>query len=386
MEQKPTARVQAIDVIRGAIMVLMAIDHVRVYAGVPAGGPQPAVFFTRWVTHFCAPGFVFFAGAAAYLQKDKWPNRAGLSRWLLVRGAWLLLLELTWMRLCWTFNLDFANYLLAGVLWAIGWSLIALAGLIWLPLPAVGALGLAVIGLHDAGAGQVRAHSAALAAGSLGWLWKALYLGGSIGPLVILYTLIPWVGVIAAGWAFGPILRLSPERRRTWCFAIGGAAIAAFLLLRGLDLYGDPRPWSSQPPRMAPLLRFLNTTKYPASLLYLLMTLGPLISALPLVERARGPVSRTLAVFGRVPLFYYVLHIPLIHALALFISLVRTGKVSPWLFENHPMGMSQAPAGSVWSLPVLYLIAAAAVAMLYLPCRWYAELKARKQSTWLSLL
>ena len=379
-------RVDALDVIRGAIMVLMAVDHVRVYAGVPAGGPQPAIFFTRWITHFCAPGFVFFAGTAIHLRKEKLPDRAALSSWLLLRGAWLVLLELTWMRLCWTFNLDFSNYLLAGVLWAIGWSLVAMAGLVWLPLPAAGAIGLCLIGLHDLSAPWVRASGKALADGSLGWLWKTLYLGGAVGPLIVLYTLIPWIGVMAAGQAFGPVLRMPPERRRALCFSLGGAAIAAFLLLRYFDLYGDPRPWQTQPPRLSPILRFLNTTKYPASLSYLLMTLGPLIAAIPLAERARGQIARLLAVFGRVPLFYYVLHIPLIHALALFVSVLRTGHLSPWLFENHPVGMSQAPPGYQWTLPVLYSIAATAVAILYLPCRWYAGVKQRSRSRWVSLL
>src|SRR5205823_228717 len=141
MNPQPETRVASIDVLRGAIMVLMAIDHVRVFSGVPAGGPAPGVFFTRWITHFCAPGFVFFAGTAAFLHGRRLPDRGALSRWLLGRGAWLVLLELTWMRLAWTFNLDFAHYLLAGVLWVIGWCLMLLAGMIWLPLPTVGALG-----------------------------------------------------------------------------------------------------------------------------------------------------------------------------------------------------------------------------------------------------
>src|SRR5438552_3530387 len=174
-------------------MVLMAVDHVRVFSGVPAGGPSPGVFFTRWITHFCAPGFVFFAGTAAFLHGQRLPGRGALSRWLLSRGAWLVLLELTWMRFAWTFNGDFAHYLLAGVLWVIGWCLVLLAGLIWLPLPAIGAVGAAIICLHNL-----------LPGGRGGALWQLLYsgIGSTIGPLVILYTIIPWIGAMAARYAF----------------------------------------------------------------------------------------------------------------------------------------------------------------------------------------
>jgi uncharacterized membrane protein len=381
------ARVGSIDILRGAVMVLMAIDHVRVYSGVPAGGPTPGLFFTRWVTHFCAPGFVLFAGTAAYLHGQKLGSRTALSRWLLLRGLWLVLLELTWMRLCWTFNLDYSHYLLAGVLWAIGWCLVLLAGLIYLPLPAVGGLGLAIIALHDLADPRLPALTALVQKSSAFWLWQILYFPfGSIGPLAILYTLIPWVGVMAAGYAFGRVVYQPPERRRRLCLAISGAAIAAFLVLRGFDLYGDPRPWRAGAAGGMALLRFLNTSKYPASLLFLLMTLGPLIFLMPLVDRARGFSAHALAVFGRVPLFYYLLHVPLIHALALLVSLLREGHLNPWLFANHPMRNPPAPPGYQWSLPLLYAVTAIAVAMLYWPCRWFAELKRTRRWRWTALL
>lgn len=373
------SRFASIDILRGAIVVLMAVDHVRVYSGVPPGGPDPAIFFTRWITHFCAPGFVFFAGTAAFLHGRKTGSVPALSSWLLTRGMWLLLLELTWMRLSWTFNADFAHYLLGGVLWAIGWSMIALAAFVWLPVRVTGALGVAMMALHDLASPLLRSIQPV-------WLGQILYDGGPIGPLVILYSLIPWIGVMAAGYAFGTVVVAPAERRRRLCLSIGLAAIAAFLVLRGFDLYGDPRPWRAVPARAPALLRFLNTNKYPASLSFLLMTLGPLIALVPLVERARGPISRALATFGRAPLFFYVLHVPLIHALALGVSLVRQGRVDPWLFENHPMGMSRAPSGYQWSLPLLYAVTAVAVALLYPACRWFAQLKERRRTWWTSLL
>src|SRR5438270_980392 len=371
------SRIPSIDLIRGAVMVLMAIDHVRVYSGLPAGGPTAGIFFTRWVTHFVAPAFIFLAGTSAFFYGRK---HADLSRFLLVRGVWLVLLELSVIRVAWTFNLDFAHYLLGGVIWVIGWCMILMAALVRLRVRTIAIIGLATITLHNA-----LLHPLTSAVPALGELWKVLYIGffnvpvgGS--PLIVLYSIIPWIGVMAAGYAFGTVLTMEPARRNRICMRIGVGAIALFLVLRGSNLYGDPRPWSATTP-MPALLSFLNTSKYPASLDFLLMTLGPTIALIPLLDRARGRVAQSLAVFGRVPFFYYVLHIPLIHALALAVSKIRTGTVDPWLFTNHPMGNPPAPDGYTWSLALLYLVWAIAVVMLYFPCRWYADLKARR-SDW----
>ena len=390
------ARLVSLDILRGAVMVLMALDHVRVYSGLPAGGPTPGIFFTRWVTNFCAPIFVFLAGTGSYLYGSKLQARLGdhegrraLARWLAVRGAWLVLLELTVLRFAWTFNMDYAHYVLAGVIWAIGWCMILMAALVWLPLPAIAANGLVIIAGHDLLDPHLPALTQSLSGSSLAWLWQLLYFGGPIAigssRLMVLYSIIPWIGAMAAGYAFGPVMRMDPARRARWCYAMGGGAIAAFLLLRATNLYGDPRPWTNPSPTPA-LLRFLNTNKYPASLLFLLMTLGPAIALIPLLEQARGRVAHVLETFGRVPLFFYVLHIPLIHLAAIVVSLLRTGSVTPWLFANHPMLPPDPPAGYTWSLPLLYLVTTVVVAMLYVPCRWYAALKARRREAWLQLL
>jgi hypothetical protein len=204
------------------------------------------------------------------------------------------------------------------------------------------------------------------------WIAQFLYFGGSVqvgsdGPrIAILYSLLPWIGVMAAGYAFGRVLELPPGRRTRACLVIGAASVALFILLRTFNVYGDPRHWNPQQP-----LLFLNTTKYPASLLFLLMTLGPLILLMPAFERARGALADGLALFGRVPLFYYVLHIPLIHVAAIVVSLIRTGAVTPWLFGNHPMEPPEQPDGYMWSLPLLYLVTAVCVWLLYLACRFY---------------
>ena len=398
-----SARIGSIDIIRGAVMVLMAIDHVRVFAGVPAGGPTPGVFFTRWVTHFCAPAFIFLAGTSAFLYGEKVRDRGTLARFLLTRGAWLVLLELTVLRFAWTFNFDYAHYALAGVIWVIGWCMILLAALVYLPVAAIGTIGVSIIALHNVTdlfrPELVRAANTS----SLSWLWQILYFGGTIalsargeeGPqLAVLYSIIPWIGVMAAGYAFGRVMHLDAARRRQVCFALGIGAVAAFLVLRGLNLYGDPRPWGDAAQRAttqrfpAPpaVLQFLATNKYPASLLFLLMTLGPTILLIPLLERARGPVARVFTVFGRVPFFYYVLHIPLIHLVFVALSILRYGVVIPWMTANHPMFVPPPPSGYTYSLTALYAVTLLVVTILYFPCRWFAGLKARRPARWLSYL
>ena len=258
------ARVASVDLIRGAVMILMAIDHVRVFSGLPAGGPTPGIFFTRWVTHFCAPAFVFLAGTSAFFYGRRHPD---LSRFLLVRGAWLVVLELTLLRIAWTFNVDFAHYEMAGVIWAIGWCMILLAGLVRLPLGVVGAIGVVIIAAHNLLDPHLGALVPTLGNDLRGGLWKVLYVGFFAGPiqfgpdgpnLIVLYSIVPWIGVMAAGYAFGKVLTLEPARRNRLCLMVGLGATALFLALRGLNLYGDPRPWNvaprpDGPPPMPPL-------------------------------------------------------------------------------------------------------------------------------------
>jgi uncharacterized membrane protein len=379
--RETAGRVSSIDILRGVVVVLMAIDHVRVFSAIPAGGPSPGVFFTRWVTHFVAPVFVFLAGTAAFLYGNKVRDRSALARFLVTRGLLLILLELTVIRVSWTFNFDYGTYMLAGVIWVIGWSMIALAALAFLPVKAVGAIGVSVILLHN----------------FIPWvetenpLLKILYYGGVVplggSNLVILYTLIPWVGVIAAGYALAALYTLDAARRRRLLVTLGGAAIALFVLLRATGVYGDPSGLNADATGAWQNLRsFLNTSKYPASLQFLLMTLGPAVLVLPFLEGTRGAVARVLETFGRVPMFYYLLHIPLIHLLAVLVSLVRTGSVTPWLFGNHPMWPPEPPPGYRWSLALLYAITAIAVVILYFACRWYAQRKAVNPRPWMKYI
>jgi uncharacterized membrane protein len=381
------ARVTSLDIVRGIAMVLMAIDHVRVYSGVPAGGPTFGVFFTRWITNFVAPVFVFLAGTSAWLYGRKCADRWSLSKFLVARGLWLIVLELTFLRVAWTFNFDFRHYLLAGVIWMIGWSMIVLAGAIYLPGPAIATIGIALIALHNIT--SLYRHQIAQAFGLDGpnWLLKLLYFGGAVEigksgpPLLILYVLVPWVGLMFAGYAFGPITQKAAEERRRIYLWLGAGLTGLYVALRLVGVYGDPRPWDRHT-----LFSFLNTAKYPASLEYLCMTIGPMFLVWALAEGWTGRLAKIIQVFGRVPMFYYLLHIPLIHFAGCVVSLIREGHVDAWLFTNHPMDPGPLPAGYMWSLPLLYLVYAVCVVALYFPCRWYSDLKAKKRSVLLSYI
>lgn len=386
-------RIHSIDVARGIAMILMAIDHVRVYSGVPAGGPRPGVFFTRWITNFVAPAFAFLSGTSAYLLGRRLGSRSALSRYLVTRGLILVLLELTVIRIAWTFNVDFGEYLLAGVIWMLGWCMVLLAALIWLPTVAIAVFSVAVIFLHNMTDFVAPAIGARLSDGSLAWFWQTLYFGGPIqlgqnGPtLIVLYSIVPWIGVMAAGYAFGAVMTLEAERRDRICIAIGASAIVLFLVLRTLDVYGDPRLWHSAGQSQAPAaFRFINTTKYPASLDFLLMTLGPTILLLPLFETARGKVGEIIATFGRVPMFYYLLHIPAIHLVAVIVALAREGRFNTWLLANHPVMNPPPPDGYRWPLWLLYAVFIVVVTLLYFPSRWYARRKATDPSPWMKYI
>jgi uncharacterized membrane protein len=389
------SRIVSIDLLRGAVMVLMAIDHVRVFAGIPAGGPTFGIFFTRWITHFCAPAFLFLAGTSAFFYGR---THANLSQFLLSRGVWLVFLELTFLRVAWTFNFDFAQYEMAGVIWVIGWCMILMAGLVKLPLHTVAAFSVVIIACHNLLDSHIRTLIPTLHGDPVSAVWKILYVGFYAGPisfgeegpnLIVLYSFVPWIGVMTAGYAFGKILTFEPVRRDKMCLTIGCGAIALFILLRSFNLYGDPRPWdsvaggSSNSPPMPGLLAFLDTTKYPASFSFLLMTLGPSIALIPLLERARGGLAQRVALFGRVPFFFYMLHIPLIHALALVVSSIMMGHVSSWLFANHPMGNPPPPAGYTWSLWTLYAVWGVTIVILYHVCRWFAHIKSSRHEWWL---
>jgi uncharacterized membrane protein len=381
------SRIDSVDLVRGAIMILMALDHTRDFFGIPGQNPTDIatttapLFFTRWITHFCAPVFFLLAGTGAYLSRRR-KSRAELSRFLVTRGLWLIFLEVVLVRcLGYQFNFDYRVTMLL-VLWALGWAMIVLALLVHLPTGLVTAFGIAMILGHNL-LDAVRGPNP---------LWSILHAPGFVlntpGHVVFTgYPLIPWVGVMAAGYGLGQVYSWEAGPRRAFLLRLGLGLCAAFLVIRGINVYGDPAPWSVQPTTLHTVLSFLNTTKYPPSLLFLLMTLGPALLFLRAVDGGVPMMLRPALVFGKVPLFYYVLHFPLIHLLAVATCLVQYGSAH-WMFESPDLGNYPftPPPGWGYSLPMVYLIWVSVVITMYPLCRWFAGLKQRRSDAWLGYL
>jgi uncharacterized membrane protein len=378
-------RLDSVDMLRGLVMVLMALDHTRDFFGTGGLNPRdvgdPALFLTRWITHFCAPVFIFLAGASAWLYGSRGRSIGEVSRYLVTRGFWLMLIEFTVVRLAWMFSLD-ASFFFTGVIWVIGASMVVLAALVHLPRWAIAATAIAMIAGHNLLDGLRAEHL-----GSVGWLWRLLHQPGmnQIGPgtmFYVLYTLVPWAGVMAAGYALGPVLALDQAVRRRLLVSFGLALTAGFIVLRATNLYGDPAPWTMQSTWTATVLSFLNCEKYPASLLYLMMTLGPALLLLAVFPGAGGRLANWITTFGRVPFVYYVAHLFLIHLLAVVYALAVFGDASVII----GLGMMSKPAGYGLSLPGNYAIWLLVVFSLYPLCRRFSALKQRRREWWWSYL
>jgi uncharacterized membrane protein len=325
---------------------------------------------------------VFLAGTSAFLYGARGRTVREVSRFLFTRGLWLVLLEMTIVRFAWTFSV-FPDLVLLQVIWAINISMVVLSGLIHLPRWAIGAIGIGMIAGHNLLDG-IQAEQL----GQLGWLWHILHQPAFLHPttgisVFALYPLIPWIGVMAAGYALGPVMLLEPPSRRRWLVGLGVALTSGFVLLRAANVYGDPAPWALHDDISATMLSFINVEKYPPSALYLAMTLGPALIAMGAFESARGKLARLLVLFGRVPLFYYVAHLLLLHTMAVVLAAAAHGDVA-WLFGGLPIEAKSEGYGL--SLPGVYLVWMLAVALLYLPCRWFAEVKRRRSDGWLSYL
>lgn len=378
------ARRTSVDQLRGLVMVLMVLDHSREFFGNYGDDPTDLatttvpLFLTRWITHVCAPVFVFLAGTGAFLSIARGQTKPRLASFLVTRGLWLMFLELTVVKLGWTFALDYTSSL-AQVIWVIGESMILLAVLIFLPIPAIAAVGLVIVAGHNLFDG---AFAGALV--PLGPFWTVLRPGMLTivegRSLIVAYPLLPWLGVMTLGYAFGPLLLAEPYRRRRVIMGLGAAMTLAFVALRAANRYGDPKPWSPQQDLSATMISFLNCEKYPPSLLFVLMTLGPALIALALFDRGPGVLGRRLVTFGRVPLFYYLLQWPLVHSLAILVAFAR-GEPVAWFFKDAPFN---PPADYGHSLPFIYPMWGVAVLTLYYPCREFAALKGRRHDTWLS--
>jgi uncharacterized membrane protein len=379
-------RLESVDVVRGVIMIIMALDHTRDYFGIPQDPTNlstttAALFLTRWITHFCAPVFFLLTGTGAYLAlRRRTPGE--LSRYLFTRGLWLIFLEAVVMRcFAYQFNFDFRVTFLI-VLWALAWAMIVLSALVRFPATAVAALGAVMIAGHNLLDGVT----------STNLVWTLLHGRGFLlntpdHVVFAVYPLVPWIGVTMVGYGLGQVYDWDAERRRTFLLRLGLALSVAFVALRAVNLYGDPSRWSAQSTTLFTVLSFLNTSKYPPSLLFLLMTLGPAMIFLRAVDRGTPRVLRPALVIGKVPLFYFMLHFALIHLLAVLVCYARYG-TAHWMFESPDMANYPftAPPGWGYPLPVVYLMWAIVVVTAYPLCRWFAAVKQRRSDPWLSYL
>jgi uncharacterized membrane protein len=385
----PKKRIESIDLLRGWVMVIMALDHVRdffheaAFRFDPTDLTQttPEIFFTRFITHFCAPAFMFLSGTSAFLVGERKGKKA-LARFLLTRGLWLIFLEFTIIHFGWYFNFVSIDLL---VIWALGISMIFLAALIWLPLPWITGIGLVMVLGHNlldtiSFPGQ----------GIDAKLWAIVHQMNFFPGkpfLFVGYPLVPWIGVMALGYALGHFYRkeANPATRKKFLFWSGLVAIVVFIVIRYTNVYGDPVEWSTQKSSLFTFLSFLNVTKYPPSLLYLLVTLGPVLIFLAISEPLRGWLSEKIKIFGRVPMFYYLLHLYLIHLLAMFATYFSGKNPSDMILDIFVV-LDPKLQGYGFSLGVTYLVWTGVIILLYFPCRWYDKYKRSHSQWWLSYL
>lgn len=382
------ARVADVDLLRGFVIVLMALDHVRHYfhSGSPGIDPldpaqtTPLLYATRWITHLCAPTFVLLAGVSAWLQLARGKTPARLARFLLTRGLWLVALELTVVSFGWSFSFPYP--FLLQVIWAIGWSMVALAALVRLPRAAVLAVGAVIVAGHNLLDPLVPEQF-----GPAGFLWQLLHEGGPIlvggRPIgVASYPLLPWIGVMALGFGLGPWLARPAAKGDGKLFA-GLAMLAAFAALRGFGLYGDTGQWRALDTWTASAMSFLDVTKYPPSLDYVLVTLGVVLVLWPALARLRGSAAAFFRTFGAAPLFFYVAHIYVIHVLVIAANAAVGRDVAPLFgYLANSLVRPETLHGLGFGLPAVYAAWLVVLLSLYPLCRWFAGLKARRRDVW----
>jgi uncharacterized membrane protein len=389
----PAKRISSIDFLRGLVIVIMALDHVRDYFHADSmildptdlQTTTPAFFFTRWITHFCAPVFVFLAGTSAFLVGQR-KSRRQLSKFLVTRGLWLIFLEITIVNFGWFFNIHFTSIFLA-VIWVLGLGMIILSAMIHLPYRLLLVIGLLIVAGHNL---LDTVHVPGNEVGAM--LWAEIHERRlfQINRLAIgtAYPILPWLGIMLTGYCFGSLYRtqVNPVYRKKMLQYIGIGVCCLFILLRAINVYGDPSPWQQKSSGVLAILSFLNVTKYPPSLLYASMTLGPAILLLSVTEDLKGKFSNALTAIGRVPMFFYILHIYFIHLGAMLaISLMG----HPWtdmILSSWPWTQPQLK-GYGFSLGSTYLIWLGLILLLYPLCAWYDKYKSsHKDKWWLSYL
>lgn len=381
------ARIEGIDALRGLVIVLMVLDHVRDFFHRTAftadpltlgDAGDPALFMTRWVTHLCAPTFVFLAGVSVWLQKANGKSRPELTRFLLTRGLWLIVLELTLV----TVGFNFQWFAFLQVIWAIGASMLVLAALIWLPRTVVLALGVLIVVGH-----QVLAPIDPPDLGAAGPVWQlAMEFGPTpFGPGFLAYPFAPWLGIMLAGYGLGGLFALEAAARTRAVLILAGSLLVAFAVLRAVNGYGDPRPWAAQSDGLWTALSFINVSKYPPSLDYVLVTLGVSLALPPMLERLWRPALGVLLTFGRTPLFTYLLHIWLAHGLALAVG-VLMGVPASAFFNMLGDPSRLIAAGWGFGLLPVYGFWLLTLVLLYPLSRWFEGVKRRRRDWWLGYL
>jgi len=383
------ARIEAIDFLRGSVMILMALDHVRMYFALGTWYAEPTdlatttplLFFTRWVTHFCAPVFVFLAGTSAFLYGSRRRDVKATAWFLFTRGLWLVFVELVIVNFAWTFDITYSFRILQ-VIWAIGLSMVALSGLVFLPDRLILAIGILLVFGHNL-LDPISLHGSS----PPDLVWYTLHQPNSVfieGRLInFVYPILPWIGLMTLGYVFGTLYRndLPAAQRKRCLLRIGIAATLLFVLLREINGYGEPRQWDLHTSPVFTLLSFLNTTKYPPSLHFLLMTVGPALIFLALIEPAGNRLPQPVIVFGRVPFFFYILHLFVIHALAMLLLMYEGGQWSDYILSARNL-MSGRLSDFGLSLGAVYGIWVALTVLLYPLCRWYQRYREENPSQW----
>lgn len=394
MPEIKTTRIESIDILRGVVMIIMALDHTRdyFYYGSFFSDPMdletttPFLFFTRFITHYCAPIFVFLAGTSAFLYGSK-KTKPELFKFLFTRGLWLIFLEITLNNLLWKFDITFSRVILQ-VIWAIGLSMIALSMLVFLSRKALLILGIIIVAGHNLLDGIVMQGNSLQSI-----VWYILHQATIIkvsdaSDIGIFYSILPWIGVMLLGYSLGYLYQkdFNPSIRKKWLLRIGSRALILFFIMRGLNVYGDLVPWATQDTTSKTIMSFFKVSKYPPSLAYVLITIGPALLFLYAFELAKNKITDFFLVFGRVPLFYYFLHILVIHVFAIIGILIFGGNWQDMILTKEAFSKGIL-INYGYSLFVVYMVWIGVIILLYFPSKKYMLYKANnKEKWWLSYL
>ena len=385
-----TNRIESIDFLRGLVMIIMALDHVRMYFGLGTWYAEPTdlatttplLFFTRWITHFCAPVFVLLAGTSANLYGMRKANIKETAGFLLTRGLWLIVVELVVVNFAWTFDITYSFRILQ-VIWAIGVSMVVTSALVFLPRVLILVTGIILVFGHNL-LDSIRVRGSAMP----DVIWYILHQPGSVRidstHLVnFVYPVLPWIGLMALGYAGGILYKTDfpAEQRRRWLFAAGICLTLLFIFLRGFNLYGEPSTWQIQTSPMFSLMSFLNTTKYPPSLHFLLMTMGPALLFLSALETIGNRLAKPVIVFGRVPFFFYIVHLYVIHALAMLLLVYQGRDWHAYILSARGIASGTLSSFGL-GLEAVYPIWVMIVILLYPVCKWYQTYRENHPAKW----